>query len=66
MSEVKKCSKCGGDMQREKLAGFLGRSIDVTETGEDWMKRKIVPIYAFVCGKCGFAELYKEKKEKKE
>jgi predicted nucleic-acid-binding Zn-ribbon protein len=52
MSEVKKCPKCGGEMEKAEL---LPRST----LGGIWKPRMILP---YVCGKCGYIELYEKTK----
>ena len=62
MSEVKKCPKCGGEMKKGKgLAGGYGiiRFVKIGDLRGDMA-------FAFYCKNCGFIELYKEMKEKKE
>jgi predicted nucleic-acid-binding Zn-ribbon protein len=52
MSEVKKCPKCGGEMEETEL---LPRST----LGGFWKPRIILP---YVCRKCGYIELYEKTK----
>jgi ribosomal protein S27AE len=47
-----KCPKCGGVMEKAEL---LPRST----LGGIWKPRKILP---YVCGKCGYIELYEKAK----
>jgi len=66
MSEVekclKKCLKCGGEMKKGKgLAGY-GGYIRFAKIGDLRGDRAL----AFYCKNCGFIELYKEMKGKKE
>ena len=57
MSEVKKCPKCGGEMEwGTDLRGY-GRYITLRKSG-DWIGDKIIPLY---CTNCGFIELYLKK-----
>jgi predicted nucleic-acid-binding Zn-ribbon protein len=61
MSEVKKCPKCNGEMERGKRLVSYG-GVTLAKKG-DFFGDKITPFY---CKNCGFIELYKEMKEKKE
>jgi predicted nucleic-acid-binding Zn-ribbon protein len=57
-SEVTKCPKCGGKMERGKrLKSFT----EITLTKEDEYVGD--SIHVFCCKDCGYIELYKEKKE---
>jgi len=56
LSEVKKCPKCGGEMEKGEL---LPRST----LGGFWKPKRILP---YVCKRCGYIELYREMKEKKD
>jgi predicted nucleic-acid-binding Zn-ribbon protein len=65
MSEAKKCPKCGGEME-------AGRSLIATHAHfwevllskkGDWYGDKVIP---FFCKNCGFIEIYKEMKEKRD
>ena len=59
--EVKKCSKCGGEMAEssEKTFGdVLGCTRRESKKPEEQRIAKIQPYY---CKGCGFIELYKEK-----
>jgi predicted nucleic-acid-binding Zn-ribbon protein len=56
MSEVKKCPKCGGEMEKGKDLKGYGSNITLRKSG-DLRGDKIVPIY---CTNCGFIELYVE------
>ena len=61
MSEVKKCPKCGGEMEKgTRITGYLTIAIRFTKWG-DLKGDMIIPFY---CKKCGYIELYKEMKEK--
>jgi predicted nucleic-acid-binding Zn-ribbon protein len=56
--EVRKCPKCDGEMEKGKgLAGY--GFVRYAKKG-DLRGDKIL---AFHCEKCGFIELYKEKKD---
>lgn len=59
----KKCPKCGGEMEQGKIiAGGLGGAVGFEKIG-DLVGDKIIPFY---CKNCGFIEIYKEMKEKKD
>jgi len=64
--EVKKCPKCGGEMERAESLYTSLFLIDskavVLETKESRWGEKIIP---FFCKNCGYMELYKEPKEKR-
>jgi len=63
MSEVKKCPKCGGEMEKgARITGYLTIAVRFTRMS-DLKGDMIIPYY---CKKCGFIELFKEIKEKKE
>lgn len=56
MSVVKKCPKCGGEMEKEKdLRGY--GSVTLRKSG-DFIGDMIIPFY---CKNCGFIELYRQK-----
>jgi len=61
MSRVKKCPKCGGEMIEGE---FLKNIPKVTIVPKKGRKRydRVVPTY---CKNCGFLEIYKEMKEKR-
>jgi len=60
-NEVKKCPKCNGEMEQGKrIAGYGG--VTFAKRG-DLVGDKIIPFY---CKNCGFIEIYKEMKKKKE
>jgi len=62
MSEVKKCPKCGGEMEKgEDIKGY-GGYVTLRKSG-DLVSDKIIPLY---CKNCGFIEIYNEKYVKKE
>jgi len=56
MSEVKKCPKCGGEMKKTELTR-------PPSLGGFWKPKRIIP---YVCQECGYIEIYKEMKEKRE
>lgn len=61
-SEGIKCPKCGGEMKKGKgLAGGYGimRFVKLGDLRGDMT-------FAFYCKNCGYIELYKEIKQKKE
>jgi predicted nucleic-acid-binding Zn-ribbon protein len=61
MSEVKRCPKCGGEMEKGRVRGY--GTIDARfDTSESFWYSRGVKIRAFSCSKCGYIELYKEKK----
>jgi len=61
-SEVMKCPKCGGEMKKGRgLAGGYG-IIRFVKMGD--LRGDITS--AFYCKNCGYIELYKEMKQKKE
>ena len=64
MSEVKKCPKCGGEMEKGyKLVGESGLlSVRFAKKG-DALGDQIIPFY---CKNCGFIEIYKGMKGKKD
>ncbi len=65
MSEVKTCPKCGSIMVQ---GDFYTTGIDTTariaKTGEPY--RRGDAVISLYCENCGYVELYKEMKEKKE
>ena len=65
--EVKNCPKCGGEMEEgERITSFARGWIPQAVTFAkkiDIRGDKIIPFY---CKKCGYIELYKKMKEKKE
>jgi len=60
MSEVKKCSKCGGEMEKENCRGKPGVFIKFTKSKSFWFPGHLEEIVAFACKRCGYIELYKE------
>jgi len=64
MSEVKKCPKCGGEMEKgDKLVGERGLlSVRFAKEG-DALGDQIIPFY---CKNCGFIEIYKGMKGEKD
>lgn len=58
MSEVKKCPKCGNEMEEaDKIVGYGLAAIHILKKG-DLSGDKVVPFY---CHNCGYIELYNEK-----
>jgi predicted nucleic-acid-binding Zn-ribbon protein len=56
-SEIKKCPKCGGEMERgRRLVSYVG--VTFAKKG-DWFGDSIIPFY---CKNCGYIELYKKMK----
>jgi predicted nucleic-acid-binding Zn-ribbon protein len=63
MSEVKKCLKCGGEMQKGNLVVPIdGRFIKFTDRVSEpsWAMPKMEKVDAFACKSCGYIEIYKE------
>jgi len=62
MSEVKKCPKCGGEMEKGSLFGASGSLIqwsNKTSGRIDWGFGERKSISAFLCENCGYVEIYK-------
>ena len=55
MSEVKKCPKCGEEMEKGKDLKGYGMHILLRKSG-DLLGDIIIPFY---CKNCGFIELYR-------
>jgi len=62
MSEVKKCPKCSGEMVQGEFLKNLPKVIAIPKRGRRSFDR-VIPIY---CKNCGFMEIYKEIKERKD
>ena len=61
-SDVKKCPKCGGEMEKGKgLAGGYG-VVRYLKMGDRLRGDKTI---AFHCRNCGYIEIYKKMKEKR-
>jgi predicted nucleic-acid-binding Zn-ribbon protein len=58
MSEVKKCARCGGKMVREAM------EIETTDSGVPVWRILGTELVAYVCGKCGYIELYDRRRMK--
>jgi predicted nucleic-acid-binding Zn-ribbon protein len=52
MSEVKKCPKCHGKMARTTM------EIETTDSGVPVWRIPGAQLVAYVCGRCGYIELY--------
>jgi len=61
MSEVKKCPKCGGEIEggRSLIATHAHFWEVLLSKKGDWYGDKVIP---FFCKNCGYIELYKEMK----
>jgi predicted nucleic-acid-binding Zn-ribbon protein len=57
--ETKTCPKCGSTMQSEKHLQALGSEIELVSKSAFMGDR----VKVHCCEKCGFIELYREKKE---
>lgn len=58
MSGVKKCPKCGGEIEEgDKLVGKRGLLSVRFAKKDDFLGDQIIPFY---CKNCGFIEIYKE------
>lgn len=67
-NEVKKCFKCGGEMEEGgnlfvSYMFFVYSDVSLRKKRQHFFGDNIVPFY---CKNCGYIELYKEMKEKKE
>jgi len=58
MSEVKKCPRCGGKMVRGAM------EIETTDSGVPVWRILGTELVAYVCGKCGYVELYDRRRMK--
>ena len=62
MSEVKKCPKCGGEMEEgERITAYMTQAVTFAKK-TDLFGDKIIPFY---CKSCGYIELYKKMKKKR-
>jgi len=59
-NEVKKCSKCGGEMIE---AETLIPKVTIFSKGAHWLGDTIIPT---CCKNCGYIELYKGIRKKRE
>lgn len=58
-----KCPKCGGEMEKgARITGYLTIAVRFTKKS-DLKGDMIIPFY---CTDCGYIELYKEMKQKKD
>jgi uncharacterized Zn finger protein len=57
MSEVKKCPKCGGEME----VGYLFNAPYWTRGRSRWSFGWDGRVFAYKCKNCGYVELYFEK-----
>jgi len=62
VSEAKKCPKCNGEMIQGEFLKNLPKVV-VFSTGR---QRSLDKTFPFYCKKCGFLEIYKEMKKRKE
>jgi len=60
MSEVKKCIKCGGEME----IGYLPGAFSWSAGKSLWKIRGPKRILGYACENCGYVEFYLELKEK--
>jgi predicted nucleic-acid-binding Zn-ribbon protein len=58
-SDVKKCSKCGGEIE----IGYLPGAFSWSAGKSLWSIKKSLRIFAYRCKKCGYVEFYTEKRE---
>ena len=58
MSDVRKCPKCGGEMQKGSLFGFYGQLTKWTNKESGLVWRGGNDVSAFLCKNCGYIELY--------
>jgi len=66
-SEVKKCPKCSGQMERRVLrVGGGGYFVELSDSESVWKMGKHDRINGFLCRECGFVELYKQMKKRKD
>jgi ribosomal protein S27AE len=62
VSEVKKCPKCGGEMVQGEFLKNIPKIV-VSPKKSNRRFDKVIPTY---CEKCGFMEIHKEMKERKD
>jgi len=58
-AEVKKCSKCGGEIE----IGYLPGAFSWSAGKNLWSIKKPSRIFAYRCKNCGYVEFYTEKKK---
>ena len=62
--EVKKCPKCGGQMERRTLrVGGGGYFVELSDSESVWKMGKHHRIVGFLCQECSFVELYRDVKK---
>jgi predicted nucleic-acid-binding Zn-ribbon protein len=61
MNQIKKCPKCNGEMAGDRHIGYYTEL--TLKKGDEFIGERINALY---CKNCGYIELYKEMKEKKE
>ena len=67
MSEVRKCPKCGGDMDRRALrVGGGGYFVELSDSESVWKMGKHDRIAGYLCQECVFVELYRQMKKRKD
>lgn len=62
MSEIKKCPKCGGEMEKGKRMFVYGGVFRLTKKG-DVVGDRVTPFYR---KDCGYIEFYRQVKEHKD
>jgi predicted nucleic-acid-binding Zn-ribbon protein len=62
MSEVKKCPKCGGEIVEGEFLKNIPKVTIFPKKG----RRRFDRVIPFYCKNCGFIEVYKEMREKKD
>jgi len=66
-TEVRKCPKCGSQMERRALrAGGGGYFVELSDSESVWKMGKHDRIGGFMCQECGFVELYRQMKKRKD
>jgi len=65
MSEVKKCPRCGGEMEKGDCLFGYGGSVKLQYFSKEKqpLQDSVIPFY---CRNCGYLEFYRAMKEKKE
>jgi predicted nucleic-acid-binding Zn-ribbon protein len=56
VSEFKKCPKCRGKMIRKTI------EVETSETGVPYWRIPGIDLVAYICNKCGYAEIYDKEK----
>jgi predicted Zn-ribbon and HTH transcriptional regulator len=62
VNKVKKCPKCNGEMVQGEFLKNLPKVVVFSKEG----RRSLDKVIPFYCKNCGFIEIYKEMKEKKD